>query len=330
MARGRLRCLGTSLRLKARFGSGYRVSIRVQGSSGSGDSATADADSGSAAGAMAGGIPSAGARLGLEDCEIQPAPLAVQPGLHPAAPPQRSGSNHSGRSVSGEPAEQAQQRDPVAARQAGGVKALFLRQLGIKPGEFRWVQSLRGPWQCDADCVQAQLRALSQSQPQAAASFQRRSFMWMRAQTRPAYLASCTTATSFNPQNFNCCVPVAVDESLDYVHFLVPYEHEDRLPALFAHIKVRRQPVCRWLPPPNCIFRQGCCTFMHMPCSLPVTAAWCAPLVPFSNLPGKSLSTQQPCHGRLKRQRLLSSAPLLAGAPGCTGRGRCAAAADAA
>lgn len=143
MARGRLRCLGTSLRLKARFGSGYRVSIRVQGSSGSGDSATAHADSGSAAGAMAGGIPSAGARLGLEDCEIQPAPLAVQPGLHPAAPPQRSGSNHSGRSVSGEPAEQAQQRDPVAARQAAGVKALFLRQLGIKPGECCWVHSVR-------------------------------------------------------------------------------------------------------------------------------------------------------------------------------------------
>ena len=30
MARGRLRCIGSSLRLKARFGSGYRVSVRVQ------------------------------------------------------------------------------------------------------------------------------------------------------------------------------------------------------------------------------------------------------------------------------------------------------------
>lgn len=30
----------------------------------------------------------------------------------------------------------------------------------------------------------------------------------------------------------------AGDESLDYVHFLVPYEHEDRLPALFSHLKV--------------------------------------------------------------------------------------------
>jgi hypothetical protein len=28
-----------------------------------------------------------------------------------------------------------------------------------------------------------------------------------------------------------------VDESLDYVHFLVPYEHEDRLPLLFAYLK---------------------------------------------------------------------------------------------
>ena len=33
------------------------------------------------------------------------------------------------------------------------------------------------------------------------------------------------------------CFP-AVDESLDYVHFLVPYEHEDKLPLLFAYLKV--------------------------------------------------------------------------------------------
>lgn len=31
MARGRLRCIGTSLHLKTRFGSGYRVSVRVHG-----------------------------------------------------------------------------------------------------------------------------------------------------------------------------------------------------------------------------------------------------------------------------------------------------------
>lgn len=35
------------------------------------------------------------------------------------------------------------------------------------------------------------------------------------------------------------CAPVpAADESLDYLHFMVPCEHEARLPALFAHIKV--------------------------------------------------------------------------------------------
>lgn len=31
MARGRLRCLGSSLRLKSRFGSGYNVSVGVRG-----------------------------------------------------------------------------------------------------------------------------------------------------------------------------------------------------------------------------------------------------------------------------------------------------------
>ena len=88
---------------------------------------------------MPGGAGLAGARLRHdEDSEIQPAPLAVQPGLHPAAPPQRNGGDHSGRSASDEPAEQAQQRDAVAARQAAGVKALFLKQLGIKPGRCGW------------------------------------------------------------------------------------------------------------------------------------------------------------------------------------------------
>ena len=28
------------------------------------------------------------------------------------------------------------------------------------------------------------------------------------------------------------------DESLDYVHFLVPYEHEDKLPLIFSYLKV--------------------------------------------------------------------------------------------
>ena len=36
MVRGKLHCVGTSLRLKARFGSGYRVSVRVQAGDGGG------------------------------------------------------------------------------------------------------------------------------------------------------------------------------------------------------------------------------------------------------------------------------------------------------
>lgn len=147
MARGRLRCLGTSLRLKARFGSGYRVSIRVQGRSagtanvgGSGSSSV----EGSAMGSLGSCSSLVDAGLAHEESEIQPAPLAVQPGLHPAAPPQRSGSNHSGRGVSGEPAEQAQQRDPAAARQAAGIKSLFLKHLGIKPGGCCWEEGTSG------------------------------------------------------------------------------------------------------------------------------------------------------------------------------------------
>ncbi len=31
MVRGKLRCIGSSLRLKSRFGSGYRVSVRIEG-----------------------------------------------------------------------------------------------------------------------------------------------------------------------------------------------------------------------------------------------------------------------------------------------------------
>jgi len=36
-----------------------------------------------------------------------------------------------------------------------------------------------------------------------------------------------------------CACLLAVDESYDYIHFLVPYEHEDRLPFMLAHLKVR-------------------------------------------------------------------------------------------
>lgn len=37
MARGRLRAIGTSIRLKQRFGSGYQISIACEGSSGTGE-----------------------------------------------------------------------------------------------------------------------------------------------------------------------------------------------------------------------------------------------------------------------------------------------------
>jgi ABC-type multidrug transport system ATPase subunit len=42
MARGRVRCIGTGLRLKSRFGSGYRVSIRVTGDDGLSTTTTAN------------------------------------------------------------------------------------------------------------------------------------------------------------------------------------------------------------------------------------------------------------------------------------------------
>ena len=32
--------------------------------------------------------------------------------------------------------------------------------------------------------------------------------------------------------------PHAVDESYDYIHFLVPYENEDSLPLMLAYLKV--------------------------------------------------------------------------------------------
>ncbi|KAL4424942.1 hypothetical protein ABPG77_009671 [Micractinium sp. CCAP 211/92] len=154
MARGRLRCLGNSLRLKSRFGSGYRVSIRVLGSGGG----TAIAAGISAARASQLGLPVLGSTscssYSNPLCEIQPEPV-----LAAAAPAVAASS--SGSLQQEKPGGQCHQRDPVAARHAAAVKALFLQQLAIKP----------------------------------------------------------------------------CDESLDYVHFLVPYEHEDRLPALFAHLK---------------------------------------------------------------------------------------------
>jgi len=157
MARGRLRCIGNSLRLKSRFGSGYRVSIRVQGSSGT---------TSSGGGTIGTAGPGGSSAASLHDnplCEIQPDPRNHQQQCQQASGQlpayHRSGSSAGSRAPA--PEAQAQQRDPVAARQAAAVRALFQQQLGIKPS----------------------------------------------------------------------------DESLDYVHFLVPYEHESRLPALFSHLK---------------------------------------------------------------------------------------------
>lgn len=42
MVRGRLRCVGSSLRLKSRFGSGYRVSVRIQASDIGGSATVSD------------------------------------------------------------------------------------------------------------------------------------------------------------------------------------------------------------------------------------------------------------------------------------------------
>lgn len=158
MARGRLRCIGTSLRLKARFGSGYRVSIRVQGST--------PAPGTSAPGSSIAVSSSGRASTAFDNplCEIQPEPgqQAQQAQLERALRETYSSTGSSTGSSSSHGNEH--QRDPAAARQAAGVRALFLQQLGIKPS----------------------------------------------------------------------------DESLDYLHFLVPYEHEDRLPALFSHLKAHQ------------------------------------------------------------------------------------------
>ena len=66
MARGRLRCIGNSIRLKARFGSGYRVSIRVAGAS-----IIGCGGSGSAEGGGSEAVPAGSSEQG----EIQPEPL---------------------------------------------------------------------------------------------------------------------------------------------------------------------------------------------------------------------------------------------------------------
>jgi hypothetical protein len=122
MARGRLRCLGTSLRLKARFGSGYRVSVRVAGSGGG--ASLAWAGGGGAAPAFAQPAPP---EEGWG--EIQPEP-AVQLASEAGAEAEAAWAP---------PVGETRQRDPVAARQAAALRALFSRMLGIKPSESRGV-----------------------------------------------------------------------------------------------------------------------------------------------------------------------------------------------
>jgi hypothetical protein len=130
MARGRLRCLGTSLRLKARFGSGYRVSIRVQGGTAFGGSTIGGTNNSTSSGSSTSGWHDAGegkdaayARAGLlptDSGEIQPAPPS------PASVVATSAAA---------PAGEVRQRNPAAAAQAAGVRALFAQALGLKPSE---------------------------------------------------------------------------------------------------------------------------------------------------------------------------------------------------
>lgn len=127
MARGHLRCLGNSLRLKSRFGSGYRVSVRVLGS-GSGA-----AGAGMPGPSALGSSPSSSYSNPL--CEIQAEPVAAA-----AVAGSGVGGGHQEQ-----PGGQCHQRDPVAARHAAAVKALFLQQLAIKPCELQtWMMPCHG------------------------------------------------------------------------------------------------------------------------------------------------------------------------------------------
>lgn len=127
MARGRLRCIGTSLRLKARFGSGYRVSIRLAG-----------ADGGPAAGASAApAAPTGGFNYGARAAAN---PLfevgEIQPDSGSPRQQQRRHSPGSGGSGAGA-GQDLHLRDAATAAQAAAVRALFMAQLGIKPSECR-------------------------------------------------------------------------------------------------------------------------------------------------------------------------------------------------
>lgn len=261
MARGRLRCLGTSLRLKARFGSGYRVSIRLAG-------ADADASAGGLADAYGSSAGSAAANLLFEGSEIQPAPQQQAQQQRRDSP---SGDSAAGRDL--------HLRDAATAAQAAAVRGLFMAQLGIKPSEH------------------------------SAASGEQRML--------PLPVLLPTPHAAPIPPVPTRCPPA--DESSAYLHFLVRYEHEERLPALFARLKVRGAGWSVW----GAWFRVPAGR-VHTPCGrLHASAAAGQAGTKTGSQAAATPASHTGCP-------LLPPHSLLAGGRGCAGRGRRAAAADAA
>lgn len=173
MARGRLRCVGTSLRLKARFGSGYRVSVRV-GAEGpalamehsptlsswasilpssplsesrllqptaSPGRGGGEAPAGSAA--LERHSAPAHAAHAAEQQAQQPrsatSPCEIEPELEqePSLDAGLGGGEGSGQGAGAavQPGGQEEGRSPLVAVQMGRVRAVFLDRLGVKPGE---------------------------------------------------------------------------------------------------------------------------------------------------------------------------------------------------
>ena len=138
MARGRLRCLGTSLRLKARFGSGYHVSIRMLAGEEAGAEGWAQAGGSSSSGSAGGGGFSAAMAVAMLApsaydnplCEICPASPGEAPN-GPAGPARRAGSSSSVGGASG------RRRSPAAAKQAAAVRLLFRERLVVEPSKRR-------------------------------------------------------------------------------------------------------------------------------------------------------------------------------------------------
>ncbi|PSC73883.1 ABC transporter A family member 2 isoform B [Micractinium conductrix] len=136
MARGCLRCLGTSLRLKARFGSGYHVSIRMLAGEEAGAEGWAQAGGSSSSGSAGGGGFSAAMAVAMLApsaydnplCEICPASPGEAPN-GPAGPARRAGSSSSVGGASG------RRRSPAAAKQAAAVRLLFRERLVVEPSD---------------------------------------------------------------------------------------------------------------------------------------------------------------------------------------------------